>query len=104
VPGLVRLDKGQTRCKKQKIPDMQSHPFHAEGNAFVQPNEALGTFKQAFPVAQKGQAPFPPNGSRIVGGGWRKSPSRLLRQRWASREGEAHFHDKCPWLVRHPRP
>jgi len=47
---------------------MQPHPIHAEGTSFVQPNEALGTFKQAFPVAQKGQDPFPPNGSRIVAG------------------------------------
>jgi len=70
---------------------MQHYPIHAEGTSFVQPNEALGTFKQAFPVAQKGQDPFPPNGRRIVGGGWRKSPAPPLRQRGRSRGGSRIF-------------
>jgi len=69
---------------------MLPYPIHAEGTSFVQPNEALGTFKQAFPVAQKGQDPFPPNESRIVGGGWLKTPSRPLRQR-VSHAGAAAF-------------
>ena len=92
VPGLVRLDNGQTRSEETVDPRDAGHsePYPKKAR-LSSPTRPWAHSNRRFAVAQKDQDPFPPNGRRIVGGGWCKSPSRPLRQQGCSRRGGCIF-------------